>query len=76
MRTLISRDFDAAFAHVDVLVSPSTPVTAFKIGEKVDDPLAMYYNDRAPSRRTWPETRRPPSRSGWPLRTGCRSDYR
>ena len=45
VRTLISRDFDAAFAQVDVLVSPSTPVTAFKIGEKVDDPLAMYYND-------------------------------
>ena len=45
VRTLISRDYDAAFAKVDVLVSPSTPVTAFKIGEKVDDPLAMYYND-------------------------------
>ena len=45
VRTLIARDFDAAFAAVDVLVSPSTPVTAFKIGEKVDDPLAMYRND-------------------------------
>ncbi len=45
VRTLISRDFDAAFAQVDVLVSPSTPVTAFPIGEKVDDPLAMYLND-------------------------------
>jgi aspartyl-tRNA(Asn)/glutamyl-tRNA(Gln) amidotransferase subunit A len=45
VRTLISRDFDRAFAQVDVLVSPSTPVTAFRIGEKVDDPLAMYYND-------------------------------
>ncbi|HET9650395.1 MAG TPA: Asp-tRNA(Asn)/Glu-tRNA(Gln) amidotransferase subunit GatA [Microlunatus sp.] len=45
VRTLISRDFDAAFSRVDVLVSPSTPVTAFPIGEKVDDPLAMYMND-------------------------------
>ena len=45
VRTLISRDFDQAFATVDVLVSPSTPVTAFPIGEKVADPLAMYLND-------------------------------
>jgi aspartyl-tRNA(Asn)/glutamyl-tRNA(Gln) amidotransferase subunit A len=45
VRTLISRDFDQAFAQVDVLVSPATPVTAFRIGEKADDPLAMYYND-------------------------------
>ncbi|HWJ53801.1 MAG TPA: amidase, partial [Propionibacteriaceae bacterium] len=45
VRTLISRDFDRAFEQVEVLVSPSTPLTAFRIGEKVDDPLAMYYND-------------------------------
>jgi aspartyl-tRNA(Asn)/glutamyl-tRNA(Gln) amidotransferase subunit A len=45
VRTLISRDFDSAFEQADVLVSPSTPLTAFRIGEKVDDPLAMYYND-------------------------------
>jgi aspartyl-tRNA(Asn)/glutamyl-tRNA(Gln) amidotransferase subunit A len=45
VRTLISRDFAAAFEQVDVLVSPSTPVTAFPLGEKVDDPLAMYMND-------------------------------
>jgi aspartyl-tRNA(Asn)/glutamyl-tRNA(Gln) amidotransferase subunit A len=45
VRTLISHDFERAFAQVDVLVSPSTPITAFKIGEKVDDPLAMYMND-------------------------------
>ncbi len=45
VRTLISRDFAAAFEQVDVLVSPSTPVTAFPIGEKADDPLAMYMND-------------------------------
>ncbi|MDP1877301.1 MAG: Asp-tRNA(Asn)/Glu-tRNA(Gln) amidotransferase subunit GatA [Actinomycetota bacterium] len=47
VRTLITRDFAAAFEHVDVLVSPTTPTTAFRIGEKVDDPLAMYLNDIA-----------------------------
>jgi len=45
VRTLISRDFEAAFAQVDALVSPATPLTAFPIGERVDDPLAMYLND-------------------------------
>jgi len=47
VRTLIQRDFDAAFAQCDVLVSPTAPTTAFRIGEKVDDPLAMYLNDVA-----------------------------
>jgi len=47
MRTLISRDFAAAYERVDVLVSPTAPTTAFKLGEKVDDPLAMYLNDLA-----------------------------
>jgi len=47
IRTLISRDFDAAFADVDVLVSPTAPTTAFKLGEKLDDPMAMYLNDLA-----------------------------
>jgi len=45
VRTLIARDFTAAFEQVDVLVSPTTPTTAFALGEKVDDPLAMYLND-------------------------------
>ena len=45
VRTLIIRDFEAAFEQVDVLVSPSTPTTAFPIGERVDDPLAMYLAD-------------------------------
>ncbi|NIH84972.1 Asp-tRNA(Asn)/Glu-tRNA(Gln) amidotransferase subunit GatA [Amycolatopsis granulosa] len=45
VRTLIARDFEAAFAKVDVLVSPTTPTTAFKIGERVDDPMAMYLAD-------------------------------
>lgn len=47
VRTLITRDFNAAFAKADVLISPTAPTTAFKIGEKVDDPLAMYLNDIA-----------------------------
>ena len=47
VRTLISRDFEAAFEQVDVLVSPTAPTTAFPIGEKLDDPLAMYLNDIA-----------------------------
>jgi aspartyl-tRNA(Asn)/glutamyl-tRNA(Gln) amidotransferase subunit A len=47
VRTLIQRDFDAAFAKADVLVSPTAPTTAFKFGEKVSDPLAMYLNDIA-----------------------------
>ncbi len=47
VRTLIQRDFDAAFTKADVLVSPTAPTTAFKFGEKVSDPLAMYLNDIA-----------------------------
>ena len=47
VRTLIKRDFEAAFGAAHVLISPTTPVTAFKIGEKVDDPMAMYLNDLA-----------------------------
>ncbi|MDP9865473.1 MULTISPECIES: Asp-tRNA(Asn)/Glu-tRNA(Gln) amidotransferase subunit GatA [Streptosporangium] len=45
VRTLIARDFDAAFHQVDVLVSPTTPTTAFPIGERADDPMAMYLAD-------------------------------
>lgn len=47
VRTLIKNDFERAFASADVLVSPTAPTTAFKIGEKSDDPLAMYLNDIA-----------------------------
>ncbi len=47
VRTLISRDFAAAFEQVDVLVSPTAPTTAFKLGEKLDDPVSMYLNDIA-----------------------------
>ncbi|HEU5478830.1 MAG TPA: amidase family protein, partial [Candidatus Tumulicola sp.] len=45
VRTLISQDFAAAFEKFDVLVSPSTPTTAFRIGERTDDPLKMYLAD-------------------------------
>ena len=47
VRTLISRDFAAAFEKVDVLASPTAPTTAFRLGEKLDDPMAMYLNDLA-----------------------------
>lgn len=45
VRTLIQQDFDAAFAHVDVIATPSAPTTAFRLGEKIDDPMQMYLND-------------------------------
>ena len=47
VRTLITRDFAAAFEQVDVLISPTAPTTAFRIGDKIDDPIAMYLNDIA-----------------------------
>ena len=45
VRTLIVRDFTAAFEQADVLVSPTSPFVAFGIGERIDDPMAMYVND-------------------------------
>ncbi|MDP3792127.1 MAG: Asp-tRNA(Asn)/Glu-tRNA(Gln) amidotransferase subunit GatA [bacterium] len=45
VRVLIKRDFDNAFDGVDVIVGPTAPTTAFKIGEKSDDPLSMYLSD-------------------------------
>ncbi|TXL61200.1 Asp-tRNA(Asn)/Glu-tRNA(Gln) amidotransferase subunit GatA [Aeromicrobium terrae] len=47
VRTLIARDFETAFQQVDVLVSPTSPTTAFPLGDKLDDPLAMYLQDVA-----------------------------
>lgn len=47
IRTLIQRDFEAAFTQADVLISPTAPTVAFPLGEKLDDPLAMYLNDVA-----------------------------
>jgi aspartyl-tRNA(Asn)/glutamyl-tRNA(Gln) amidotransferase subunit A len=45
VRTLIRLDFERAFERVDLIVTPTTPTAAFRIGEKVDDPLAMYLSD-------------------------------
>jgi aspartyl-tRNA(Asn)/glutamyl-tRNA(Gln) amidotransferase subunit A len=45
VRTLLARDFDEAFKKVDVIAAPTAPTAAFKLGEKVDDPLAMYLAD-------------------------------
>jgi len=45
VRTLITRDFNAAYENFDVLISPTTPTTAFKLGDKTADPLTMYLND-------------------------------
>jgi aspartyl-tRNA(Asn)/glutamyl-tRNA(Gln) amidotransferase subunit A len=45
VRRLIKQDFDQVFERVDAVVTPTAPTTAFKIGEKIDDPLAMYLSD-------------------------------
>ena len=45
VRSLLARDFDEAFAKVDVIITPTTPTPAFRLGEKADDPLAMYLAD-------------------------------
>jgi aspartyl-tRNA(Asn)/glutamyl-tRNA(Gln) amidotransferase subunit A len=45
VRTLIRRDFDAAYEDFDLLLSPTSPTTAFRLGDKTADPLAMYLND-------------------------------
>jgi aspartyl-tRNA(Asn)/glutamyl-tRNA(Gln) amidotransferase subunit A len=45
VRTLLTRDFEEAFKQVDAIVAPVSPTAAFKLGEKVDDPLAMYLAD-------------------------------
>jgi len=45
VRTLIRREFDAAFQNFDVIASPVSPTPAFRLGEKVDDPMQMYLSD-------------------------------
>jgi aspartyl-tRNA(Asn)/glutamyl-tRNA(Gln) amidotransferase subunit A len=45
VRTLLTRDFQDAFTSVDAMITPVTPTVAFKLGEKTDDPVAMYLND-------------------------------
>jgi hypothetical protein len=75
VRTLLVRDFEEAFKKVDAIVTPTSPTAAFKLGEKVDDPLAMYLADIFTVTADWrgfPEflflAERP--------RKICRSDYR
>jgi aspartyl-tRNA(Asn)/glutamyl-tRNA(Gln) amidotransferase subunit A len=45
VRSLVARDFEDAFERVDVIATPATPTTAFRLGERLDDPLAMYLSD-------------------------------
>lgn len=45
VRTLVQQDFDKVFQDVDVLISPSSPVLPFKVGEQIDDPVSLYLND-------------------------------
>jgi aspartyl-tRNA(Asn)/glutamyl-tRNA(Gln) amidotransferase subunit A len=45
VRTLISRDFDKAFKECDIMITPTAPTTAFRIGERTEDPLTMYLSD-------------------------------
>lgn len=45
VRRLIKEDFDKAFAEIDCIITPTSPTTAFKLGEKIDDPLTMYLSD-------------------------------
>ena len=63
VRKLISSDFESAFEDVDVLLTPATPAPAFKLGEKVDDPLEMYLSDvytvRTENREPRTENREP-----------------
>jgi len=45
VRTLIKQDFEEAFKHCDLIVTPTAPTTAFRLGEKIEDPLQMYLSD-------------------------------
>ena len=45
VRRLIKQDFESAFAQVDVIIGPTTPTTAFRVGEHTDDPVSMYLSD-------------------------------
>ena len=45
VRTLILQDFQNAFEQVDLILTPTSPTVAFRIGEKIDDPLSMYLSD-------------------------------
>ena len=77
VRTLLTRDFLAAFAEVDVLVTPVTPTPAFKLGEKTDDPVKMYLEDiylggGEPGGSLW-DVGAVRKHEGWDCRLECRS---
>jgi hypothetical protein len=75
VRRLIAEDFARAFQLADVLVSPTAPTTAFPIGEKLDDPLAMYLNDVATIPANLAASRGCRSPPGWRPRTGSLPAY-
>ena len=72
VRSLIAQDFADAFGQVDAILTPTTPTAAFPLGEKMDDPIAMYLNDvfTVPASMAG-RCRRFPSRPGWTM-TACR----
>jgi len=65
VRTLILRDYDGPFERVDVFAMPTSPVAAFKIGERIADPLQMYLIDVFTSARTSPASRRSACRAAF-----------
>src|SRR5205823_6308564 len=76
VRTLIKRDFEDAFKAVDVIVTPTMPTPAFKLGEKSHDPLLMYLSDISPFLLTWPVSRPswcPAASAAKNCRSACRS---
>ena len=75
VRTLLTRDFEEAFKKVDAIVTPTSPTAAFKLGEKVDDPLAMYLADIYTVTADLAEFRESRCRAAKPRRScpsGCR----
>jgi len=57
VRTLIGPDFEEAFREVDLIATPTSPTTAFRLGEKADDPMTMYLSDIFTISVTWPGCR-------------------
>ena len=72
VRTLIAHDFETAFERVDAVLTPTAPFAAFAIGEKMDDPIAMYLNDVFTVRRALRASPRSRCRAGL-TGDGCRS---
>jgi aspartyl-tRNA(Asn)/glutamyl-tRNA(Gln) amidotransferase subunit A len=64
VRTLIRQDFERAFQTVDIIISPTSPTPAFKLGERVKDPLAMYLSDIFTVPASLAESLRSPSPGG------------